>query len=75
MALLEFISSLNKNELAELMALMWFGRGDFSNDPAEFPRALEKAQFDVNLDESPGYIAEKIPLEKYLRNGLRYLNK
>ena len=73
LALLEAISSLDKNELVELMALMWLGRGDISRNPSDFRFFLEKAHRDANLDISPYHIASQVSLEMFLRNGLQYL--
>lgn len=74
-ALLEALESLTRNELTELLALMWLGRGDFGHDPSDFAQALEKASHMHNKDEIACYISDKNKLDQYLKNGLQYLGE
>ncbi len=41
-ALINFISEMNRDEKAQLVALMWIGRGSF--EPAEWEEAVETAR-------------------------------
>lgn len=71
-ALTAIISSLNKAEIAELVALMWIGRGDFGRDPAQFKKIFADAHNrDLNL--SLIYLLEELKLGEHLRNGLQHL--
>lgn len=70
----KIIHSLTSNELTELLALMWFGKGEFGRDPSIFPQLLENAQ-QMAKDKKASYISGKNKLEKYLRVGLQYLGE
>ena len=66
------IESLNKDEIVELMALMWLGRGDDEGESFSFHRDF--ALSSVN-DGSAEYISSKGDLGDYLRDGMKLLSK
>jgi hypothetical protein len=70
-ALKQTIRALSQNARLELMALMWFGRGD---EPGEtFAELLAEAKRNSDSHDVD-YIAEKsLALPSYLRDGLRRL--
>jgi hypothetical protein len=68
----DYISTLDKIELAELMALMWLGRSG-RHDLSVFQELFEWAQNSISMKNSPGYITGKLQLETYLRDGLKLL--
>ena len=63
--LVEYLEDLSDNELAELMACMWIGRGE--NDPEDWLDVVRSAR--DNLGDAVMYMIEKIPLGTYLRAG------
>ncbi len=67
--ILAYIDSLSKNERADLLALMRFGREDPDINISDWPRIRRNAE--RTLDENTtGYMIEKTPLADYLRKGL-----
>lgn len=69
-ALIEAIRSLSDDARHELIALMWLGRGDSSDD---FLALVEQARSNANIGNT-NYITEKAPsLPSYLRRGLARL--
>ena len=54
----ELIDDLNVDEAAELVALLWVGRGDY--DAADFPQAVEDARLEMarKLEETASLITE-----------------
>jgi hypothetical protein len=65
------VADLSDDERAELLALMWLGRGDQFTD---FEDALSYAHEAANAGDV-GYISDKAPaLPKYLRAGLTKLS-
>ncbi len=67
------IDSLSKDELMELMALMWVGRGNY--DRGTWQVALDHAKKTSN-SESSRYVSGKSPvLAKYLERGLAALGE
>lgn len=71
-ALTATIESLNRAEIAELLALMWIGRGDFGRDPTQFTKIFADAH-NRELSLSLTYILEELRLGTYLRKGLQHL--
>jgi hypothetical protein len=71
-ALRKYIDELSGEEQAELVALMSFGRNDAVDGPIPFEEHAEHAR---NLmDGGVGsYLAGKVPLAQYLRDGLKLL--
>lgn len=65
-----FLSALSKDQLAELMALMWFGR---EHGEGSWPSFVAQARENVNGVGTIDYIMDKSPLAQYLRDGLRAL--
>lgn len=62
------IRELNEDEAAELVALMWIGRGDF--EPAEFKLAVEEAK--GRADIKPWrYLLDRPLLGEWLEDGLQ----
>ncbi|SMH51476.1 DUF3775 domain-containing protein [Mesorhizobium australicum] len=62
------IRELNEDEAAELVALMWIGRGDF--EPAEFRLAVEEAK--GRSDIKPWrYLLDRPLLGEWLEDGLQ----
>lgn len=64
------LNELTADQLAELIALMWLGRGDAGEEPADFPNLVMRAK---SKEFVPNYVASKAPLARYLRDGLRRL--
>jgi hypothetical protein len=69
-ALGRYLDQLSPDELAELIALMWLGRGDAGELPGDFPNLVSRARSEQFV---PNYAASKAPLGRYLRSGLRKL--
>ncbi|WP_051929149.1 DUF3775 domain-containing protein [Thermopetrobacter sp. TC1] len=69
MALVSFLNEMRPEELAELVALMWIGRGSF--EPEEWREAVDTALEDYAL---PGtcarYLLREPLLADYLEEGL-----
>lgn len=65
-----FFKTLSDDELAELTAIMWIGRGTF--EPDEFSAALEEAQ-NIGVRRIPGYLLSTALLAEYLTEGLNAL--
>jgi hypothetical protein len=63
----EFIAAMDDDERAELLALMWIGRGDF--DGSEWDDALAEARATANQRE-PAYIMGTPLVSDYLEEGL-----
>jgi hypothetical protein len=63
----EMLADLNEDQLADLVTLLWLGRGDFT--PAEW---REKRQEAMRLDprRTPDYLIETPLLADYLEEGL-----
>ena len=63
----ELIGDLNVDEAADLIALMWVGRGDY--EAAEFPEAVEQARLRGNRDTAK-YLLGFPMLGDWLEEGL-----
>lgn len=66
------LRALSKDELCELMAVMWIGRGE--HEPSAFDDLVRHA-FNSSDEGDICYVAGKSPLARYLRDGLRKLDK
>lgn len=64
----KFIHALSDDEKAELMALMWLGRGG-----GEWENLLKEAR--GQIDGAAEYMAEKAPLAIYLKKGIERAKK
>lgn len=62
----ELINGLSSTEQAELMAMMWLGRGDF--EPEDWEEMVRKALSD--LGDAADYMIGKGPVAKYLKQGM-----
>jgi hypothetical protein len=69
LALSTRISAFSKEELSELCALMWLGRGDGGESVGDWEDLVADA---AGRDSAvlADYIGEKWPLNEYLRDGL-----
>ena len=68
-ALVAFLSELSEEELAELVALMWLGRGSF--DPEEWSEALSTAREEHSgIAGTVRYLLGEPLLADYLEEGL-----
>ncbi|MFQ5956060.1 MAG: DUF3775 domain-containing protein [Kiloniellales bacterium] len=68
--LVDALEALNQDEMAELLALIWLGRGDYT--PEEWPEVLEQAR--ETRDENAVRYIIGIPLvSDYLEEGLSRL--
>lgn len=67
----DYLRRLPGEQMAELMALMWLGRGAGGERKRDYPELVKQAS--QNLGGAVGYVAEKTPLADYLRRGLAYL--
>ncbi|MGP9497053.1 DUF3775 domain-containing protein [Pseudoalteromonas sp. AOP7-A1-14] len=65
----ETIAALSKEELAELAAIMWLGRGAGGETAADFDGLVNDALGQYK-DSFADYISSKTPLADYLKNGL-----
>jgi len=63
----ELIDGLNDDEVVDLIALVWIGRGDFSKD--ELPEARQMAR-DRHQGSSSSYLMGIPTLAEYLAEGL-----
>ena len=64
------LESLSKEQLAEFLAVMWIGRGDYGAE--DWDGIVEEATRSID-DGTVQYIIEKAPLPEYLRDGLEEL--
>jgi hypothetical protein len=71
--LTEYIQDLPQKERAELVAVMWLGRGDGGETVEDWKGLVAKALEEKAYDDIE-YIVNKQPLAKYLSDGLRKLN-
>jgi hypothetical protein len=69
---IELIEDLNTDEIAELTAIAWIGRGDYS--PEEWADALSAAQDRGNDPHPANYLLSMPQLAAHLENGLDSLN-
>ncbi len=67
--LYKYIDELSNEERADLIALMWLGRGAGGEEPKYFSEIVEQAKI-----HSSEYVASKAPLAQYLEDGLEKLN-
>lgn len=65
--LTSFLGSLNQDELAQIQALMWIGRGDY--DKEEWDDVLAEAQ-SLDPKRTPAYLLGTPLLADYLEEGL-----
>ena len=63
----EFIAGLNEDEKAELVALVWVGRGTY--EPADFPEAISLARSEETTP-TESYLLGIPLLPDYLEEGL-----
>lgn len=70
--LLDRLHALTDEQLMELRALMWLGRGNGGETANNWPDVLRQAEEQVD-QHSPHYLADKPPLGQYLRAGLERL--
>jgi hypothetical protein len=68
----ETVAALTKEEVAELAAIMWLGRGAGGESVADFNDLVADALGQYN-DSFADYISSKTPLANYLKNGLTKL--
>jgi hypothetical protein len=67
-ALVRRIDGLTKPALAELIALMWIGRGDWGAE--DWPEAVRMA-LPMWHQGGLSYVASRLPLPRYLMDGVR----
>lgn len=65
-----FISSLNEDEVANLLALAWIGRDDYGKD--EWATAVAQAR-EIEDDKAAGYLIATPLIADYLEEGLSQL--
>ncbi|MBX9949982.1 MAG: DUF3775 domain-containing protein [Candidatus Obscuribacterales bacterium] len=70
--LLDVLNSLSDEQVIELTALMWLGRGDYASEKAEdaYLDALDVARKSFKREEV-GYLIDK-PLKAYLLKALEF---
>jgi hypothetical protein len=68
--LVDALDSLNEDEMAELVALTWLGRGDY--DPGEWDEAVGEAR-ETRLERATGYLVGTPNLADELEEGLARL--
>lgn len=62
-----FLESLNEDEIVDLLALTWLGRGVFTTD--DWANAIDEAQR-ANNEHTPDYLIGTPLLSDYLEEGL-----
>lgn len=65
--LIDALEGLNQDELLDLVALTWIGRGDFTAEEWSAARAQANAMRDKHI---PSYLVETPLLSDYLKEGL-----
>lgn len=72
--LLKYLEALSRDQIAELLAIMWIGRGHEGETPDNYDRLVRHAHtlFD-STDEAAPYMIMKSPLAAYLASGLQRL--
>lgn len=65
-----FIESLNDDEKAALVAVMWIGRGTF--EPEDYAEAFNTAQAEATTP-TEDYLKGSLHLAEHLENGLQLL--
>ncbi|MCW5316199.1 DUF3775 domain-containing protein [Nostoc sp. KVJ3] len=70
----KYINEFSQEEKAEVIALMWLGRGASSEQPENFTNLLTLAVELIPQNYATSYIIEKPLLAKYLRDGLQKLD-
>ena len=65
-----FLESLNADELVDLVALTWLGRGDYTKE--EWASAIGQAEYASN-ERTPEYLLGTPLLADYLEEGLSQL--
>lgn len=68
--LAQLIDDLNEDEIVDLIAIVWVGRGDFSRDEWPAARALARER---HTTKSSGYLMGMPTLPDYLAEGLEAL--
>ncbi|WP_341527653.1 DUF3775 domain-containing protein [Nostoc sp. UHCC 0302] len=72
--LYKYVDEFSEEEKAEVIALMWLGRGISNGQAENFPNLVKQVVELIPKNYATSYIIEKPLLGKYLRNGLRKLN-
>jgi len=71
-ALLDFLEALSRDEMVELMALTWLGRGSGGETREDFAGLVQHAR--IVSEDAAEYVAGKAPLADYLEAGIAKLN-
>ncbi|MEH2193386.1 MAG: DUF3775 domain-containing protein [Nostoc sp.] len=70
----KYIEEFSQEEKAELIALMWVGRGIADGQLEDFLNLVKQVIELIPRNYATSYIIEKPLLAKYLRNGLQKLD-
>lgn len=70
--LTEILPDLNQDQLADLVALMWLGRGDFDSTQWQERRA---EAMELDAERTPAYLIGTPLLADYLEEGLAALGR
>jgi hypothetical protein len=70
----KYIDEFSEEEKAEVIALMWLGRGISDGQLEDFPNFIKKVVQLIPQNYATSYIIEKPLLAKYLRDGLQKLD-
>ncbi|MBN3882823.1 MAG: DUF3775 domain-containing protein [Nostoc sp. JL34] len=70
----KYINKFSQEEKAELIALMWLGRGMSDGQLEDFQNLLKQVVELIPEKYATSYIIERPLLAKYLRDGLQKLN-
>jgi hypothetical protein len=70
----KYIDEFSEEEKAEMIALMWLGRGTSCEQPENFDNLIEQALKLIPQNYATIYIIERAFLAKYLRSGLQKIN-
>ncbi|MEH1955132.1 DUF3775 domain-containing protein [Nostoc sp.] len=70
----KYINKFSQEEKAQLIALMWLGRGMSDGQLEDFQNLLKQVVELIPEKYATSYIIERPLLAKYLRDGLQKLN-
>jgi len=70
----EIVNSLSKEERAELLALVWLGRGDEGVTVEDWDSALQRARKEDD-EGTANYLIGKSPLAEYIDRGLKKMEE
>ncbi|WP_193199236.1 DUF3775 domain-containing protein [Nostoc sp. MG11] len=70
----KYIDEFSEEEKAELIAIIWFGRGTSCEQAEDLDNLIAQALKLIPQNYATSYIIERASLAKYLRSGLQKIN-